>query len=56
MQAAWFLCYFIATSGDNWIDGIHAATFQQYSWLDLTDLDSIIDVFTNNRQSDLKDW
>jgi hypothetical protein len=51
-----FLCHFIATGGDNGVEGSHKATFEKYAGLGETDIRAILAVLTNDGTEDLEYW
>jgi hypothetical protein len=54
MKQNGFLCHFIATDGDNGVEGSHKAAFEKYAGFGETDISAILAVLTNDGTEDLE--
>jgi hypothetical protein len=51
-----FSSHFVATDGDNTVEGQHEQAHQKYASLGETDLESVISGLTNSGHDDLVEW
>jgi hypothetical protein len=56
IKANRFLCHFVATDGDNGVNGCHDAAFQKYAALNQSNLDSILHTLTEHGHKEFEDW